>query len=117
MSGGGAMTENGANLLETLCRRFPAIPRSIVLKTDLLTRGVNYTEDLKAVGADGLSDTVRGFKFHHDVVSDGGSPAQLPWSFSFHDQTHVKLIMDLESPYAIRLAEDGRFLLPRGDQP
>jgi hypothetical protein len=117
MSGGGAMMENGANLLETLCRRFPAIPRSIVLKTDLLTRGVNYTEDLKAVGADGLSDTVRGFKFHHDVVSDGGSPAQLPWSFSFHDQTHVKLIMDLESPYAIRLAEDGRFLLHCGDQP
>ncbi len=107
----------GAQTLEDLCRRYPQVPRSIVLKTDLLTRGLNYTEDLKAVGADGLSDTVRGFKFHHDIVSDGDSPAQLPWSFSFPDQTHVKVIMDLDSPYAIRLAPDGRFVLQLDGQP
>lgn len=108
---------SGADLLGELCARYPAIPRSIVLKTDLLTRGLNYTDDLKAVGADGLSDTVRGFKFHHDIVSDGDSPAALPWSFNFRDQTYVKVIIDLDSPYAIRLAENGRFVLHCGDQP
>ncbi len=111
---------NGATtLLQRLCERYPSIPRSIILKTDLLTRGVNYTDDLKAVGPDGLSDTVRGFKFHHDVVADdeAGSPAQLPWSFYFHDQTHVKVIIDLESPYTLRVGADGRFVLHCGDQP
>ncbi|MFQ5668633.1 MAG: radical SAM protein [Candidatus Binatia bacterium] len=109
----------GAEFLHDLCARYPAVPRSIILKTDLLTRGLNYTDDLKAVGDDGLSDTVRGFQFHHDVVSDAesGSPAQLPWSFHFHDQTYVKVIIDLESPYAVRLGEDGRFLLYCGEQP
>src|SRR3989304_1096446 len=110
---------NGVGLFAQLCERYPAIPRSIVLKTDLLTRGINYTDDLKVVGPDGLSDTVRGFKFHHDIVADeeGGSPAQLPWSFAFHDQTHVKVIIDLDSPYAIRLGPDGRFILHCGGQP
>jgi hypothetical protein len=110
--------QNGAGLLGELCTRYPRIPRSIVLKTDLLTRGLNYTEDLKCVGPDGLSDTVRGFKFHHDIVADeeGGSPAQLPWSFHFHDETHVKVIIDLESPYTIRVG-DGRFFLYCSDQP
>jgi len=109
----------GAELLDRLCERYPTVPRSIVLKTDLLTRGVNYTDDLKQIGPDGLSDTVRGFKFHHDIVADdeGGSPAQLPWSFHFHDQTHVKLIVDLESPYNIRVSGDGRFVLQCGDRP
>ena len=108
---------SGAELLGELCARYPSIPRSIVLKTDLLTRGVNYTDDLKAVGADGLSDTCRGFKFHHDVVPEGESPAALPWSFNFRDQTYVKVIIDLDSPYTIRLGEDGGFTLHCGDQP
>ena len=95
-----ATLQDGLGLLADLCERYPSVPRSIILKTDLLTRGVNYTDDLKAVGPDGLSDTVRGFKFHHDIVTadEAGSPAQLPWSFNFRDQTHVKLIIDLESP-------------------
>src|SRR3990172_7152325 len=109
----------GTQFLQQRCERYPSLPRSIILKTDLLTRGVNYTDDLKAVGPDGLSDTVRGFKFHHDIVADdeAGTPAQLPWSFYFHDQTHVKVIIDLESPYTIRVSADGRFVLYCGDQP
>lgn len=110
-------TDGNTDVLERLCGSHPDIPRSIVLKTDLLTRGVNYTDDLKAVGPDGLSDTVRGFKFHHDIVSEGDSPAQLPWSFYFHDQTYVKLIIDLDSPYRILTREDGRFFLHCGEQP
>lgn len=118
MSDATSKANGGANLLGQLCARYPSVPRSIVLKTDLLTRGVNYTEDLKAVGPDGLSDTVRGFRFHHDIVpsDESGSPAQLPWSFNFHDQTHVKLIIDLDSPYTVRVREDGSFLLYCGEQ-
>lgn len=112
----GASKDN-ADVLDRLCERHPAIPRSVVLKTDLLTRGVNYTEDLKAVGADGLSDTVRGFKFHHDIVTEGDGVAQLPWSFHFHDQTYVKLIIDLDSPYSVHLREDGHFVLHCGERP
>lgn len=106
---------NGVDTLDRLCRDYPKVPRSIVLKTDLLTRGVNYSEDLKAIGDDGLSDTVRGFKFHHDLP-EGENLANLPWSFSFRDETHVKLIMDLESPYVIRMCDDGRFMLHCGDR-
>jgi len=117
---GNGKAENGgrpADLLDELCAKYPRIPRSIILKTDLLTRGLNYTEDLKAIGPDGLSDTYRGFKCHHDIVSDGDGVANLPWSFYFHDQTYVKVIMDLESPYNIRLADEGQFVLHCGDRP
>ena len=109
--------KNGVGLLDQLCERYPAVPRSVVLKTDLLVRGLNFTDDLKAIGADGLSDTVRGFSFHHDAVPQGDSPAQLPWSFSFRDETYVKVIVDLDSPYNVRLVEDGRFILHCGEQP
>ena len=34
-----------------LCEAFPAIPRSIVIKADVLTQGIQYTRDLEEAGA------------------------------------------------------------------
>jgi len=102
--------------LERLCEKYPQIPRTIVLKTDLLNRGINYTKDLQRVTEDGLPDTVRGFKCHH-VVSDDIDLASLPWSFHLQDDTYIKLILDLDSPYTIRLEPDHTFMIYRREEP
>ena len=102
--------------LERLCEKYPQIPRSIVLKTDLINRGINVTPDLNRITKDGLPDTVRGFKFHHDV-GDDIDLASLPYSFYLQDDTYIKLIMDLDSPYTIRIEPEGSFVLYRREDP
>jgi len=108
--------ENNDYDLERLCEKYPLIPRSIILKTDLINRGINFTPDLNRISSGRLTDTFRGFQFHHDV-SDEIDMASLPWSFHFQDDTYVKLILDLDSPYTIRIEPDGQFMIYRKEEP
>ncbi len=102
--------------LERLCEKYPHIPRSIVLKTHLINKGINFTPDLNRANEQRLSDTVRGFKMHH-AVSDEIDFASLPWSFHLQDDTYIKLILDLDSPFTIRREPEGGFMLYRREDP
>ena len=41
----------GLERIEELSEKFPQVPRSIILKNDVLREGTRYTDDLREAGA------------------------------------------------------------------
>lgn len=54
------------NRWERLLQKYPEIPRSIVLKEDVLRAGIRYTSLLSEVGQWALPPTYFIFKFDHE---------------------------------------------------
>lgn len=107
----------GTERVAELSGKFPQVPRSIILKNDVLREGTRYSDDLRDAGSfacphflvwnpDHPWNPLRGGKDKCEVIS-------IPWKFDFADRTPVVVRYDPGSPYEIRKREDGRFFLHR----
>jgi hypothetical protein len=107
----------GTERLEELREQFREIPRSIVLKADVLREGVRYTPELSRIGKWALPQIHFIFEWDHDElhrkedVVDGW--ITIPQTFCLPDGTNVLIKLDAESPYEIHYHGDGRSYLYR----
>ena len=108
------------NHLEELLNKFSDIPRSVVLKTDLLRLGVKHTPILKEIGTWSRPQTHSVYEFDHEDVHTKDDTTEgwvnIPCEFRFSDGTSTMLIVDTKSPYEIR-GEDGKHMLYLGENP
>jgi len=99
--------------LEQLLEEFPDTPRNIVIKADVLRRGVRRNEDLQEAGAKS-NTTGLSSKLERAVGAAEPPPSQ------FHflaDETTVDIKADDASPYEIRARPEGGYGLCCGQEP
>ena len=101
-----------------LQEQFPEIPRSIILKTDVLREGCKFTPAVHEAGEWALPHFLIWNPEHpwNPRVRnlEAGQITTTPWKFDLADGTPVLLRFDPGSPYEIR-KEDGRYALYRDD--
>lgn len=112
--------------IDELCRHFPDIPRSVVIKTDLLTQGVRFTPLAIEIGKWAIPEFLPWDREVHtdyraiesDLLSQDW--AWLPHSLSFPDGITCKVVYDFirhhTSPYELQ-AHDGQFWLAHDGDP
>ncbi len=107
----------GSGFIDDLCRRFPEIPRSIVVKSDVLRNGTRFTPLIQELGQQSFPHFLIWNPEHvwnpdlKDIQK--GQVITTPWKFDMHDGTPVVIRFDQDSPYEITRQEDGRLLLQR----
>ncbi|UCD83981.1 MAG: hypothetical protein JSU92_11940 [Deltaproteobacteria bacterium] len=98
--------------LEKLLDQFSDIPRNIILKADILRRGIKLNDDIRKAGATsnttGISSKLESFI---------GSSSPPPSQFHFKaDETTVDIKADERSPYEIREDGEGRYHIFCGEE-
>jgi len=111
----------GNKRIEELSSKFPGVPRSIILKNDVLREGTRHTEDLREAGASTCPHFLVWNPKHawNPVVKGetGSEVIAVPWKFDFADRTPVVIRGDPDSPYEIRKEGEGRYFLHRDGEP
>ncbi len=113
--------------LAELSQKFPDVPRSILIKTDVLREGVRFTPDILEIGKWALPeylpwdpDVHKQYKALTDDLV-GECWAWLPMTFRFKNGVSTKIVYDFirrtESPYEIRARAQDQFFLHREDDP
>ncbi len=112
--------------VEELCRKFPEIPRPIVIKTDVLREGIKFTPAALEIGKWALPEFLpwdrevhKGYKaIESELV--GEDWAWLPHSMTFPERITAKVVYDFirhhTSPYEMR-KRDGAYWLFYGEEP
>lgn len=114
-----ARSENGRELrgnerIQDLEAAFPFIPRSIILKTDLLREGIRYTPLLHQIGEWAIAEFLLwGAQDEQNPQSSSEGFVLSPWKLNLSDGTPVKLISNPRSSYEVIRIEDGKFALTR----
>jgi len=109
--------KKGKGFIDELCQRFPDIPRSIVIKSDVLRNGTRFTPLLHELGQQSFPHFLIWNPDHiwnpdlKDVET--GQIIATPWKFDLPDGTPVVIRFDQDSPYEITRQEDGRLSLTR----
>ena len=98
--------------LEKLLEEFPDTPRQIVIKADILRRGINVNEDLRRAG-ERSNTTGISSKLERVLGADRPPPSQFHFSA---DETTVDIKIDPRSPYEIREDREGRHHLFCGEE-
>lgn len=105
------------NRLAALRAQFPHVPRSIVVKTDVLREGVRWTPELTKIGKWALPQIHFIFEWDHDDVHRKEDVAEgwitVPQTFCLPDGTNVLIKLDADSPYEVRYDGDGAYWLYR----
>jgi hypothetical protein len=106
----------GRGFIDDLCGRFSDIPRSIVLKSDVLRNGTRFTPLIHELGQQSFPhfliwNTEHAWNPSLKDVEDGAVIAT-PWKFDLPDGTPVVIRFDQDSPYEIT-RDDGRLVLER----
>lgn len=109
--------KQGKGFIDDLCQRFPDIPRSIVIKSDILRNGTRFTPLIHELGQKSFPHFLiwnSGHVWNPDLkgVAEGQVIAT-PWKFDMMDGTPVVIRFDSESPYELTQQEDGRLFLER----
>jgi hypothetical protein len=111
----------GQERIEELTEKFPQVPRSIILKNDVLREGTRYTDELREAGAYACPHFLVWNPEHpwNPMMSgkEGCEIISIPWKFDFADKTPVVIRYHPNSPYEIRKGGDGRYILHRDGQP
>jgi hypothetical protein len=111
----------GTAYIDELCRRFPDIPRSIVVKSDVLRIGTRFTPLLHELGQKSFPHFLIWNPDHAwNPNLEGVEKDQMistPWKFDMSDGTPVVIRFEKESPYEITRREDGRLFLERDGEP
>ena len=109
--------KTGSAYIDELCRRFEDIPRSIVIKTDILRTGTRFTPLIHELGQQSFPHFLIWNPEHawnpslEDV--EAGEMISTPWKFDMSDGTPVVIRFEKDSPYEITRREDGRLFLER----
>jgi len=108
------------NHLEELLNKVPDIPRSIVLKADLLRKGIKHTPILKEIGTWSRPQTHGVFELDHEDLHTKDDATEgwvtIPCECAFPDGTNTMLPLDSKSPYEVR-GEDRKYMLYLGENP
>ncbi len=110
--------------LEELMEKYPQIPRSVILKTDMVREGIRYTPIMSQIGEWAIPDNY-GFDMDHreDQHRNEETPqakegwVSTPESLKLRDHTTIKIEFDKSSPYEVRYVKSGRFMLYRDSEP
>lgn len=105
--------------LERVCEKYPDVPRSIILKTDLQRRGVIFTQRAVQELQNPDYEHSPSLLFqYHQVDKTKKSGFELPYVLSFNDGTYwmVRLSPPEYDPYTVDFM-DGKFWLLSGDDP
>jgi hypothetical protein len=109
----------GNERIAALCEAFPAIPRSIVIKTDVLREGTRHSSDVETAGGSSLPHFLIWNPTHSwnpQEGAEGGQLITIPWKFDLSDGTPVVIRFSHHSPYEIR-ETNGRYHLLRDGDP
>src|SRR3990172_13368648 len=110
-------TTRGREHIAELQAKFPAIPRAIVIKTDVLREGVQPGELLTRIGPHSFPHFLVWNTDHpwNPMLAGGKSELRaIPWNFILDDgHTPVVCRLDPVSPYEVRLTEAQGFVLYR----
>jgi hypothetical protein len=113
--------------LEELSQKFPDVPRSIIIKTDVLREGIQFTPVVLEIGRWALPDylpwdpdvLVQYKAVAGDLIDECW--AWMPMTFRFKDGVSTKILGDFlrrtVSPYEIRAHAQDRFFLHRDADP
>ncbi len=108
----------GRERIAGLCEAFPTIPRSIVIKADILREGTRYTRDLEAAGTTTFPHSLI-WNPHHlwnpQEAPAHGELITIPWKFDLPDGTPVVVRFARKSPYEIRRTNGHHSLLRDGE--
>jgi len=108
----------GNERIAALGDAFPTIPRSIVIKSDVLREGLRHTPDLEEAGTGSFPHTLIWNPKHAWNPQAGTQAGQLitiPWKFDLPDGTPVVVRFSEHSPYDIRKANGGYALCRDGE--
>ncbi len=109
---------NGVDRIEALQQAFAFIPRSIIVKTDLLREGVQYTPLLHEIGRWAIPEFLLWSPEHEQNPRPSANGLRLsPWKLNLTDGTPVKILPRQRSPYQIQREEDGKHWLLRDGVP
>jgi len=117
-----AAEKKGQARIAELAERFPALPRTAIVKADVFREGVAWTPDLQAIGRWAIPHTHMIFDWDHDHLDDRVGVAEgwmlVPAIFQMRDGTTTILKLAAESRYEIRTLEgDARYMLYRDGEP
>jgi hypothetical protein len=119
-SGQPGEASKGTRAIDELCQRFPDIPRSIVVKADVLRIGTRFTPLMHELGQQSFPHFLIWNPDHlwnPDLKGvDSGQVITTPWKFDLPDGTPVVIRFNQDSPYEITRGEDGRLFLQRGGE-
>lgn len=103
---------------EYVMNKFPDSPRTIVLKTDLLRRGVILSDEARRRAADFYASEVsrRSFQWNQQVHQP--EHEQIPIDFYFNDQTHTQLILGRpeNDPYTLDYLDEQFWITSDGER-
>lgn len=106
--------------LYELFEKFPDIPRTIIIKNDVLNWGINYTPVLNEIGKRTLPHGTMGYSTfpeefeREDQVSrskEEGGLIDVPAFLMFRDGTNFQVLLKKGAPYEIRYEGDGTYML------
>jgi hypothetical protein len=110
-------SKTGSAFINELCQRFPDIPRSIVIKSDVLRNGTRFTPLINELGQQSFPHFLIWNPDHiwnPDLKGlDKGQIVTTPWKFDLPDGTPVVIRFDKDSPYEITRRQDRRLFLQR----
>jgi len=112
------MNIQGRERIDALCDAYPTIPRSIVIKADVLRAGTRHTKDLEEAGASSFPHSLIWNPAHRWNPQEGPEEGQLitiPWKFDLPDGTPVVVRLSGTSPYEIRRANGSYHLRRDGE--
>jgi hypothetical protein len=109
--------QTGSAYIDGLCRRFPDIPRSIVIKSDVLRSGTRFTPLIHELGQQSFPHFLiwnPGHAWNPSLKDiEAGEMIATPWKYDMSDGTPVVIRFEKDSPYEITRRKDGRLFLER----
>jgi hypothetical protein len=105
--------------LYELFEKFPDIPRTIIIKNDVLNWGINLTPVLNEIGKRTLPTGTMSYatfpeEFEKDAVTrsrEEGGLFDVPSFLMFRDGTNFQVLLKGDAPYEIRYEGDGTYML------
>ncbi len=106
--------------IHDLFEQFPEVPRTIILKCDVLNCGIKYTPVLNWIGKWTLPfGIVAGYEtkpkeLWEGEISQSADPGgfyDIPAFMLFRDGTNVQVLIKEDAPYEIRYEGDGSYML------
>ena len=100
----------GRRFIDALCRRFPDVPRSIVIKSDVLRNGTRFTPVLLELGKQSFPHSLiwnPDHTWNPDFKGvEKGELITVPWKYDLSDDTPVVIRFDKDIGTSVPLLDN-----------